>query len=88
MFYKKWLKLGVAAFLSVGMLTACGNEEPADEETPEEENGDTVVPGKDDPEVINDPDSEGEDGNETEESDKDDGEDNIDAEDTEVGDED
>lgn len=28
----KWLKLGAAAFLSVGMLSACGNEEPVEQE--------------------------------------------------------
>lgn len=38
----KWMKLGAAAFLSVGMLAACGDaedEQPADEDidvTPEE----------------------------------------------------
>lgn len=38
----KWVKLGAAAFLSVGMLAACGdseNEQPTDEDvdvTPEE----------------------------------------------------
>ncbi|MDE0582270.1 hypothetical protein ON064_04320 [Planococcus sp. A6] len=38
----KWLKLGTAAFLSIGMLAACGDvedEQPVDEDidvTPEE----------------------------------------------------
>ena len=27
----KWLKLGVAGFLSIGILAACGNDEPAED---------------------------------------------------------
>lgn len=42
MVQSKWMKLGMAAFLSVGMLAACGDaedEQPTDEDidvTPEE----------------------------------------------------
>ena len=28
----KWLKLGAAAFLSVGMMSACGDDEPIEQE--------------------------------------------------------
>lgn len=31
MVQRKWLKLGVAGFLSIGMLTACGNDEPTED---------------------------------------------------------
>ncbi|WP_186759575.1 hypothetical protein [Planococcus sp. CPCC 101016] len=42
----KWLKLGTAAFLSIGILAACGNSEPEapngeDEKNTEEQEDDS-----------------------------------------------
>ena len=34
----KWLKVGTAAFLSLGMLTACGNSEPEAPDGEDEKN--------------------------------------------------
>lgn len=33
----KWLKLGAAGLLSIGMLAACGNEEPMEEDSNDSE---------------------------------------------------
>lgn len=86
----KFLKLGASLFLTAGVLAACGDENPVEEQdvdvVPEEDRGDADDTEKDkntDPETDTETESEGE---ENKDSDPE-GEDNIDAEDTEVGDE-
>lgn len=48
----KWLKLGAAGVLSIGMLAACGNNEPA------EDNEDTNMQNEEDSESEEEDDSE------------------------------
>lgn len=43
MVHGKWLKLGAAGFLSIGLLAACGNDEPT-----EEDNNDTEMQNEED----------------------------------------
>ena len=63
----KWLKLGVAGFLSIGILAACGNDEPA------EDNEDSEMQNEEDSNS-NDTDSDNDSSNDEEDDEEDDSE--------------
>lgn len=64
MIQAKWLKLGAAGFLSIGMLAACGNDEPT-----EEDNGDTEMQNEEDSNMDDSESEDNEDENDSEEED-------------------